>query len=190
MKINEMKRVLVLNADNSPINVLPFQKAFKLAFRGKASVVSHIMDNPIKCVVSDENYLNLIDECPTLLTDDGKGFKRPTILRLNKYKYIPFKKVTLSRNNIYRRDDYTCVYCGTENDLTIDHVIPRSKGGKNTWENLVTCCGTCNVTKCNKDLDVFLEEQGYDMISKPYKPTYLEFISNNRDIHEHWKEFI
>lgn len=185
-----MNKVLVLNNNNAPISVMTFERGFRLAYKGKAEVVSHSEDNPITCTVRDDDYLNLIDTCPTLLTDDGKGFKRPTILRLIKYVYMPFKKVTLSRFNIYRRDNYTCIYCPSKKDLTLDHVKPRCKGGKNSWENLVTSCASCNTTKGHKPLEVFLEEQGLTMRHKPYRPTYMEFLSNHRNIREDWKPYV
>lgn len=185
-----MNKVLILNNDNSPISVMTFERGFRLAYKGKASVVSYVEGKPIMCTIHDDDYLGLIDICPTLLTDNGKGFKRPTILRLNKYVFMPFKKVTLSRYNIYRRDDYTCVYCDSVKDLTLDHVKPRCKGGKNTWENLVTCCATCNTAKGHKPLDVFLKEEGLIMRHKPYRPTYMEFLSNHKSIMEDWRPYV
>jgi len=184
-----MSKILVLNVDASPITVMSFERGFRLAYVGKADVVAHVEDNPIVCNISDESYLNLIKQCPTLLNDEGK-FKRPTIVRLNKYVFIPYKKVTLSRFNIYRRDDYSCVYCGTKENLTIDHVKPKSKGGKNSWDNLVTCCGTCNVTKGDKPLEVFLKESGLTMRQEPYRPTYMEFLSQHKNILEDWKPYV
>jgi 5-methylcytosine-specific restriction endonuclease McrA len=106
------------------------------------------------------------------------------------YIVIPFKKVHLSRQNVFKRDDDKCVYCGSENDLTIDHVIPRSKGGNNDWANLVTCCGTCNVKKCSKDVDEFLIEYGLTMRHKPFKPSYLYFVQKINTINNDWKSFL
>jgi 5-methylcytosine-specific restriction endonuclease McrA len=184
-----MNKILVLNMDASPITVMSFERGFRLAYVGKADVVSHVEDNPIVCDLSDESYLSLMGQCPTLLTDDNR-FKRPTIIRLNRYVYIPHKKVTLSRYNIYRRDEYSCVYCDSKNNLTIDHVKPKSKGGRNSWDNLVTCCGTCNVTKGDKPLEVFLEEQGLTIRHMPYRPSYMEFLSQYKNIHEDWRPYV
>ena len=185
-----MNKILVLNMDASPITVMSFERGFRLAYKGKASVVTYVKDRPIQCAIREEDYLDLIDTCPTLLTEDGKGFKRPTILRLNKYVFIPYKKVTLSRYNIYRRDEYSCVYCGDKGNLTIDHVKPKSKGGRNSWDNLVTCCGSCNVNKGDKPLNVFLKENGYTIKHEPYRPTYMEFLSQYKNIHEDWKPYV
>lgn len=185
-----MNKILVLNMDASPMTVMSFERGFRLAYKGKADVVSYVEDNPINCAINDDDYLKLITECPTLLTDDGVGFKRPTIVRLNKYVYIPHKKVTLSRYNIYRRDDYTCVYCPSTENLTIDHVKPKSKGGRNSWENLATCCGNCNLEKGNMPLSEYTKLTGKTIRHMPYRPSYMEFLSQYKDIHEDWRPYV
>ncbi len=192
-----MNKILVLNMDASPMTVMSFERGFRLAYKGKADVVSHVEDKPIACDISEDDQFGyhskvsgqwepgLLDICPTLLSDDGDGFKRPTIVRLNKYVYIPHKKVTLSRYNIYRRDDYSCVYCDSKDNLTIDHVKPKSKGGKNTWENLVTCCKKCNQRKGNRTP----EESGIHLIEAPYEPKGLgyRFKSYSQEL---WKDYL
>ena len=175
--------------DTSPLTVMSFERGFRLAFIGKADVVSYVEDKPVGCHLSDDTYMDLIPQCPTLLTSDNK-FKRPTIVRLNKYVHVPHKKVTLSRYNIYRRDDYSCVYCGSREKLTIDHVIPKSKGGKNTWDNLVTCCSSCNLNKSDRPLKEFLETTGLKMRHLPYRPTYMEFLSQYKNIHSDWIPYV
>lgn len=182
-------KILVLNGDYTPISVTTFKRAFKLAFKGKAEVLSHQKDLDVKVNLDDEYYLQLLDQCPTLLASSG-GFKRPTIIRLLKRVTVPYRKVPLSRQNIYRRDGNACVYCGENNvkKLTLDHVIPKSKGGPNTWMNLVTCCGKCNVEKG----DTYMEEMGYTMLVKPYRPSYLQFINriSGADVREEWKKYL
>lgn len=159
-------KVLVLNMDYSPINITTLQRGFNLVFKGKAEVVSHINKNPI--------------------VTERKAYRRPTVIRLLRYIYLPFKKVNLSRQNIFRRDDHKCVYCGEHKNLTLDHVIPKSKGGKNTWINLVACCGNCNVKKGDKSL----KESGMIMRHKPFKPTYLYFIEKIQKVNTDWKPFV
>lgn len=159
-------KVLVLNMDYSPINITSLQKGFKLVFKGKAEVVTHIKEEPI--------------------VTDRKDYERPSVIRLLRYIYLPFKKVQLSRTNIYRRDDYKCVYCGINEKLTLDHVKPKSKGGNNTWENLVTCCQNCNVKKGDK----FLEDTDMVMSHKPFKPTYLYFVEKIQRVRPDWKAFV
>ncbi len=77
----------------------------------------------------------------------SKSYKKPSIIRLVYNVNVPFRKVILSKDNVFKRDGYKCAYCSSEKNLTIDHILPKSKGGKNTWENLITACGKCNLKK-------------------------------------------
>ena len=74
--------------------------------------------------------------------------------------------------------------------MTLDHVIPKSKGGPNTWKNLVTCCGECNVKKGDKDINIFLEEKNLKMSHQPFKPTYLYFVEKINNVNSDWKRFV
>jgi 5-methylcytosine-specific restriction endonuclease McrA len=166
-----MAQILVLNHDYSPLNITTLKRGFKLVFKGKAEVINHDINNPIETSV--------------------KTFRRPTVIRLLRYIYLPFKKVPLSRFNIYRRDNHRCIYCGNKKDLTLDHVIPKSKGGKNTWRNLVTCCGKCNVSKGDMSLQDFLKMTGYKMAHKPYVPNYIQFIEKiGGKMRDEWRPFL
>jgi len=147
-----MENILVLNNDYTPLNITDLKKAFNLVYKGKAEVVTSNKSNPI--------------------ITDLKNYVRPTIIRLLYYISIPFRKVTLNRENIFKRDNYECLYCGSKKNLTIDHVIPKSKGGKNTWKNLVTCCKSCNIQKDSKTL----KQAGMELKYNPYRPTYIQFI--------------
>lgn len=146
------KKILVLNADNQPLNITTFRKGFKLLHKGKAEVYR-----------SDANDIILA----------SITMERPTIIRLLKYLYTPYRKINLSKQNIYKRDGYACVYCGSDSDLTLDHVTPRSRGGGNTWENLVTCCKPCNSRKDNRTPS----EAGMRMRVKPFVPSFTHLIS-------------
>lgn len=164
-----MRGILVLNADYTPINVTDLKRAFNLIYKGKAEIIKH---NPIAPIITEI-----------------KKFKRPTIIRLLKYISIPFRKVTLNRVNIFRRDNFKCGYCGEKDrhKLTIDHIIPKSKGGKNTWQNLVTCCKSCNIKKDNKTL----EDSELNLIIKPYRPSYIQFVKNiTVDYIDDWLPFL
>lgn len=162
-----MEKVLVLNSDFTPINVTTLKRGFKLVYKGKAEIIFSDDNNPIVSTV--------------------KNYKRPTIIRLMRYIYFPYKKVPLSRYNVFRRDGHRCVYCGTSDDLTLDHVLPKSRGGANTWKNLVTCCKVCNLKKDN----MTPEEANMKMLRNPYSPTYIEFIERmNGVIKEEWKQFL
>lgn len=151
--------ILVLNADMQPLNITTFKRGFNLVFTGKAEIIKSESD-PIKTSIGD--------------------FLRPVVIRLTRYVYLPFKKVPISRNNIYKRDGNSCMYCGSLNDLTLDHVIPKSKGGGNDWDNLVTCCKKCNIKKDN----LTPKEAGMKLRFKPYRPTFQQFALSMMGIGE------
>jgi len=158
--------VLVLNMDYSPINVTTLQRGFNLVFLGKAEILEH-------------------GELP--ITTDSKTFHRPTVIRLLRYVSVPFKKVQLTRQNIFRRDDYTCLYCGDKNNnLTIDHVYPKSRGGKNSWKNFATACFDCNVRKGNRTP----EEAGLVLLHEPFVPSYLYFVKKMDRVHKQWQNYV
>ena len=158
-----MDKVLVLNADYTPINVTTVFKGFKLVDKGKAEILK-AGDNPI--IAGD------------------RSFTRPLIIRL--YNYVKFRlhKLKINRNRLFRRDNYTCVYCGNKKNLTVDHVMPKSRGGQNTWLNLVTCCSHCNRVKDNRTP----EEAGMKFLKQPYEPSiFSEVVTPN--IESVWQEF-
>ncbi len=119
--------VLVLNQDYQPLSICSVQRSMKLLFLDKAELLH---DDP-------EKELRTIRD----------AYQFPSVIRLRNYIRIPYTKVVLSRRNIMRRDNFTCMYCGKKTDLTIDHVLPKSRGGKDIWENLTTACEKCNVKK-------------------------------------------
>jgi CRISPR/Cas system Type II protein with McrA/HNH and RuvC-like nuclease domain len=156
-----MSTVLVLNFDYTPLNVTTFRRGFTLVDKGKAEVVK-----------SDENPIVI----------GVKKYVRPLIIRLLKYIKFQTRKLRVNRNRVFKRDGNQCVYCGTKKELTIDHVIPKSRGGTNEWTNLVTCCSKCNLKKGNKTP----EEARMTMSSKPYVPN---LISENSLIKQIWDDF-
>src|SRR5712671_1567582 len=126
--------VLVLNASYEPINVCAARRAIVLVLKGVA-------------MTEEENghYLH----------SQRVAMRLPSVIRLLEYRRIPHQSRALSRKNILMRDRNTCQYCGTvlyAGELTLDHVVPRSRGGLSTWENLVACCHTCNRRKGNQML--------------------------------------
>ncbi len=119
----------------------------------------------------------------------SKKLPLPSIIRLSKYIRIPYKKIELSRKNILRRDGYRCQYCGTTaGNLTVDHIVPKSRGGNDSWENLVTACVSCNNKKGNRTPD----EAGMKLIAKPRKPNHIIFIKNfvGSLIDNQWKPYL
>jgi len=125
-------RVLVLNASYEPINVCSERRAVVMIFKGVARVEEHNGH---------------------VLHSAKFQMHAPSVIRLTDYIHIPFKNRSLSRKNILLRDHSRCQYCGKQlppADLTLDHVMPRSRGGESTWDNLVACCKRCNHRKGNQ----------------------------------------
>jgi 5-methylcytosine-specific restriction endonuclease McrA len=161
------KRVLVLNLDHSPVAVVTVQKAIVLTFMDKASSLSFYETLVVRTV--------------------SREFRYPAVVRLNQYKNIPYKGVLLNRANLFRRDSNECQYCGSKKQLTIDHIIPRSKGGKTNWTNLITACHRCNVVKGDKTP----EQAGMQMKSEPFRPTLGFFLAEYAERHaEEWIPFL
>lgn len=110
------------------------------------------------------------------------------VIRLLNYVNLPLKKIMNhkpSRNLIYKRDNHTCQYCGSKKSLTIDHVIPRSKGGEDTWENMVVACAPCNTKKGH----TLLEQTGMKLIKTPKAPlNKIIFDIDSSNVLE-WKEY-
>jgi 5-methylcytosine-specific restriction endonuclease McrA len=121
--------VLVLNATYEPVNVCGARRALILILKGAA--------------LAEE-------ESSKEIRSTSIAIRVPSVIRLLEYHRIPYQTRVLSRKNILIRDRYTCQYCTeifTAAELTLDHVLPRSQGGKSTWENLVACCYACNNRK-------------------------------------------
>ncbi|MCS5490150.1 HNH endonuclease [Algoriphagus limi] len=161
------KRVLVLNLDHSPVAVVSVQKAIVLTLLEKATILSVYELLQIRTI--------------------SRNFEYPAVIRLNQYKNIPYRGVLLNRANLFRRDNGECQYCGSNRHLTIDHVLPRSKGGKTSWTNLVTACNRCNVNKGDKTP----EEAGMPLKIAPFKPTLSYFLADYAERHaEEWLPFL
>jgi len=162
--VSIMNSVLVLNSDYSPINVTSFKRGFNLLYKGKAEAVKS-SDELIYCGLYVIN--------------------KPIIIRLNNYVKYKFRKMRVNRHRIMRRDGHTCVYCGSKKNLTIDHILPKSKGGGNTWSNLVTCCSPCNLKKGDK----LLHESGLKMITPPSEPNIF-YDSSTEKLKRIYEEFL
>ena len=156
----ETTRCVVLNTTYEPISIITSKRALLLILEGKA------------VVVEEHPYLEIRSPSVT--------FKVPVMVALKvfvKARKIFRTKAALTQKNLFIRDNYTCQYCDRHRSelrsfefLTRDHIIPESKGGKNTWENLVTACSTCN----NKKADHFLADVTMKLIKEPTIPTLFE----------------
>lgn len=124
----------------------------------------------------------------TALRTVSSVYPYPSIVRLFSYVRLPFRKVELTRKNIIRRDNNQCAYCHTTKPpLTIDHVTPKSRGGADTWENLVTACVRCNNKKGNRTP----EEAGMAMNRKPFRPNHVTFLRKFAGrIEQEWEQYL
>lgn len=160
--------VLVLNANFEPLNVCDTRRAVGLILLSKATLV-----------------MNGRGDIPTV----SRTFPAPSVIRLENMIKRPRQTVRLSKREVFRRDNYTCQYCGKRPvRLTVDHVVPRHMGGQHSWENLVTACPSCNLRKGGR----LPEQAGMRLLRSPYEPPasalYLfgRYLENNRE----WIPFI
>ena len=145
-------QVLVLNASYEPLNVCTVKRAHVLVFKGKAEVLE-TLDRPLRSATST--------------------FVWPNVIRLVNYVRVPRTvKRKISRRALFARDGWKCVYCGSAGRLTLDHVVPRSRGGDSVWENVVTSCAPCNLKKGNR----LLEEVSMQLMRPPKPPQPVLFI--------------
>jgi len=160
-------RVLVLNQDYSPLMVCSVERAFVLVYLNKSEMVR----------TSNGHVLRSIT----------RSFPMPSVIRLHRYVHAPYKGVTLTRQNVFKRDNFECVYCGTKRELTLDHVMPSSRGGLHTWTNLVTACKRCNTRKG----DYTPEEAELTLRQDPFKPSYTLFLRDLSGMNQkEWDEFL
>lgn len=161
------RKVLVLNYDFSPLTICSVQRAFLLVYLRKAELLSAVKGTVLRSVT--------------------EVFQVPAVIRISRYVRVPYKGVMLTRQNVFRRDSFACQYCGSPKDLTLDHVIPRSKNGKSTWSNLVTACKSCNSRKGDR----LPEQVGFRLKKKPAKPSYLMFLKDQAgNTYDEWHPYL
>ena len=166
-------QVLVLNKSWVAVNVAPLKRALTLLFQGLARVV-----HPLDYALYDFKSW-----CELSVVGESLGGRRfihtpsmrvrvPEVIVLSDFNGCVRREVRLSRHNIFLRDHHVCQYCGdrhTKPELTIDHVVPRSRGGRDTWENLVLACVACNMRK----RDMTPEEARMPLLRRPAAPRWL-----------------
>lgn len=148
--------VLVLNASYEYLNVTSLRRAIALVVKRKAEIVEAIQGRYIAGI---QNRYGL-----------------PTVVRMLYYIRRPFKEIPVTRKNIVLRDRHTCQYCGKAGD-TVDHVFPRSRGGRDTWENCVCACAECNRLKNDRTPD----EARMKLLSKPRKPALIPWLMMKKE---------
>lgn len=173
-------RGLVLDLSYRPVNVVCWKRAICLEFIGKADVLEYY-DQTVSSP-SGSFYI------PAVL-------RVPQLLQVVKRRRV---KQSLSRKNILYRDDFTCQYCSSGDNLTIDHVIPISRGGKWEWENLVTACARCNSRKGQKTLEqanmklrkIPRAPKEYDIMAVPLTKSVFRTLKRNHGLPEVWLQYL
>jgi 5-methylcytosine-specific restriction endonuclease McrA len=164
----QVGRVLVLNATYEPINVCTVRRAVVLLLKDKAEVIEH----------GDWE-----------LHSATRTVARPVVIRLVSYVRIPrdTHRRKITRRAVFARDDWTCQYCGSRSSLTVDHVIPRSKGGASSWENIVASCAPCNRRKGN----ALPRQAGMRLLKQPRTPGQNVFIQvASPTIPAAWRQYL
>lgn len=164
----QKSKVLVLNTSYEPLRICDAKNAMLLLFGGKAVAISSYPDKYIRTISS--------------------SFPLPSIVRLTAFVRIQYRKTLLNRKNLLRRDGFMCQYCGrTDLPLTIDHMVPKSRGGEESWDNLITACTRCNIQKGNRTP----VEAGMLALSKPTRPSHIMLIrQNHTPVADDWKPYL
>lgn len=164
--------VLVLNYTFEPLHFTNAKRAITLLLSGKAESV---------------------EPSPRIIRSPSVSFQLPAVIRLAVYIRKPFlDRVAFNKKNIVRRDGYTCQYCARRGErLTVDHILPRSRGGETTWTNVVAACLRCNLRKGNRTLG----EVGMLLIREPVHPQFLFSVHLLRHPHAHsfldsWRKYL
>jgi 5-methylcytosine-specific restriction endonuclease McrA len=162
--------VLVLNQNYEPLNICSWQRAIALLYLEKAVVLAH-----------DSRTI----KSPTT------AIRLPAVVRLADQVRRPLPEVKLSRASVMARDHYTCQYCGVHSkELTVDHVIPKEKGGGHVWDNVVACCARCNSKKGNRTV----RDAEMALLTSPRRPRFIPYLSFSTFLwalrNEQWREYL
>lgn len=187
-------RVLILNRLWQAVNIVGVQRAFGLLLQDHAQVI-YTGDGSFQ-MMDSEKWLQLSMDAEPEENEDYVQTVRmrirvPKVLLLREYGQLPVQEVKFTRENLFERDNYRCQYCGNgfeAQDLNMDHVIPRDRGGRTSWENIVTSCIKCNSRKANR----LPHQASMHLIRKPERPKWRPFISSliGQDYDADWDHFI
>ena len=179
--------VLVLNRSYQPIHVTSVKRAFALLYQGIAQAIDReyrLFDFQSWSALSAESH-------PDTVGTISRRIRVPRVIVLQACEHLPRVRVRFSRHNIYLRDSNRCQYCQggfTRADLNLDHVIPRSRGGTTTWENVVCSCVNCNLRKGGRTP----EEANMKLLRAPARPRWSPFLrlGTKRPSHQDWGPFL
>lgn len=166
--MDQHSQCLVVDSSYMARSVISTERAFVINYKGNAEVLSN-----------HPTYFSTVNRSVV--------YAKPSVIRVFRYVKVGYNKVPLTRANIYKRDGFSCVYCGSvdRKRFTLDHVVPRSKGGKDTWDNLVTACKSCNTEKA----DLTIKEWGKQH-PNPKRPHYLMLLKTIEYIPQAWKQYL
>lgn len=177
--------VLVLNRYYQPVHVTSVKRAFSLLYQGVAKAI----DAQYRLYEFDDwAALSATQDCITTI---NRTIRVPRVLVLSAYDHLPRGRVRFSRLNIYARDNDTCQYCGKNlprSELNLDHVLPRSQGGKTTWENVVCSCVPCNLKKGGRTP----EQADLRLLKKPVRPRWTPLFrgATRKVTYREWLPFL
>ena len=187
-------QILVLNRLWQAVNVIGVERTFGLLAQDHAQVI-HSEEGDFR-IYDAEGWFEFSRDRPEtasgrlIHTVSQKVFV-PQVLLLRSYDRLPIQEMKFNRQNLFERDKFRCQYCGTKfspKDLNMDHVTPRDRGGKTSWENIVTCCLKCNSAKGNREP----HEAGMHLLRKPERPRRRPFVSGlmQRQVDDSWRHFL
>ncbi len=168
--------ILLLNASYEPLAVIPQRRAMSLILRGRVDAVT---------------------QDAVTVQGTANNLRIPTVIRLRRYINVPHRGANWSRQNVLKRDDYHCIYCGiqvgelqkgrglTRNDFTVDHIIARSRGGRSTWGNTACACPVCNQRKGDRSP----HEAGMPLRWEPKTPR-VNYLIASGEIPSAWKVYL
>ena len=178
--------VLVLNRYYQPVHVTSVRRAVSLLYQGVAKAI----DAQFR-LYEFAGWAALTADAHDSIHTVSRQIRVPRVVVLSAYEHLPRGKVRFSRLNIYARDHDTCQYCGKQlprSDLNLDHVVPRSQGGKTSWENVVCSCVPCNLKKGGRTPD----QAGMMLMKKPLRPRWTPLFRGaaRRQTYREWIPFL
>ena len=170
----ENRPALILNADYQPLSYFPLS-----VWRWQDAVKAVFLER-----------VNIVSEYESRVRSPSFSMRLPSVVALKQY-IQPSRRPAFTRFNVFLRDFFVCQYCGSQSELTFDHLVPRSKGGRTLWNNVVTACAPCNLRKGGR----LENDAGMHPHIRPYEPTVRQLQRNGQGfppnhLHKSWRDFL